>query len=1074
MRLQNVGFSLLLILLLLGGGAGAGLAQVGITTDVLSGRVMNSSGEPLPDAVVSAVSLETGIRRTTLSDSRGRYMLIFPEPGGRYELEVSRLGMQTARLVAVRQAHEPVLTTDVRLVIGPIMLQGVTARAEMDRSPPGSQERVLDGEWLTLQPIDATELAAVASLQPGVLGLESTDSVGSGGFSVLGQRPDLNVVTVDGASFGSPRGTAGGGLGIPAEAVRLTRVITNSYDVSRGQFSGGQISTSTRGGTNRQQGTLTYSMHEPRLQLHVDGSPFNRAFTQHRLSGGGGGPIIRDRIFYFGSAAVQHRSQALQSLMDADAAGLEQLGAHPDSVARFLQILQQQQLSPREPVAASQQLIEELSLFGRLDFVLSDRHSLMMRGDARWNRRDGTQISTLGLPHSGGNNASDGGGVMVALTSRFRAEMVNEFRAYLSRQDTDAVPYFPVPEGRVRVASDLPDGSRSVSTLVFGGNRSLPVTSMERTLEMGNELVRPLGTRHRLKLGALLNLTRSAQEFSPIQYGSFTFRSLEDFATNQATSFSRSLATSTKEGGGLNAALYLGDTWQSSRDLQLTFGVRAEASQFGRQPDYNTVVDSLFGRRTDHFPYEVHVSPRLGFTYTPSASEPGQRPRATIRGGIGEFRGRPPFSLYSTAMDATGLPDGQIQIACVGTAVPLPDWTSFRQNEHHIPTVCADGQVPQQSSGRAPNVTVFAPDFAAPRSWRTSLGVEGRIHERLGISLEATRNTGTNLYGVTDLNLSATPHFVVAEGEGRPVFVDPATIVESSARLGMMDSRAHPEFGQVLEIHSGLGSVATQLSLGLQVNLPSRLALRPSYSASWVRDQSSFSCCSAGQGFGSPSTAGNPNTAEWGTSDYERRHALNVTMGVPLRPWAQLTLVGRANSGTPFTPIISGDINGDGARNDRALIFDPSASNDPAIAVGMARLLSRAPERIRACLERQLGRIAERNSCRGPWQTSLEVRTNLNPPMPWLGKRVTASIASQNLLTGLDQLFNGTSGLRGWGQRSSPDATLLYPRGFDRSTQRFTYELNERFGNPRQGRIPFGSPFQLHLEAKVNLGSQGR
>jgi hypothetical protein len=323
---------------------------------------------------------------------------------------------------------------------------------------------------------------------------------------------------------------------------------------------------------------------------------------------------------------------------------------------------------------------------------------------------------------------------------------------------------------------------------------------------------------------------------------------------------------------------------------------------------------------------------------------------------------------------------------------------------------------------------------------------------------------------VTDLNLDVTPQFRVAAEANRPVFVEPENIVPSSGQMALTSSRRHREFGKVLEVHSNLRSEATQLLLGMRANLPSRLSLNASYALARVRDQSSFSCCSALQGFGSASTAGDPNLPEWGTSSYERRHALTTTVGLPIRPWMQLTLIGRATSGAPYTPLVGSDLNGDGVRNDRAFIFDPATVESPEIAAGMRRLLSDASGRTRDCLRAQLGRIAERNSCRGPWHTSLELRANLNPVLPRLERRLTASIASQNLLTGIDQLVNGTTSLRGWGQRSAPDATLLYVRGFDPATRSFQYELNERFGDPRQGQIRFGSPFQLHLEGRLALG----
>ena len=83
-------------------------------------------------------------------------------------------------------------------------------------------------------PIDASDLAVLATLAPGVVSLSGSDTTAAG-FSVAGQRPTSNSTTLDGLTFG--------GASVPQDAIRNTRVITNSYDVARGQFSGGQVAT---------------------------------------------------------------------------------------------------------------------------------------------------------------------------------------------------------------------------------------------------------------------------------------------------------------------------------------------------------------------------------------------------------------------------------------------------------------------------------------------------------------------------------------------------------------------------------------------------------------------------------------------------------------------------------------------------------------------------------------------------------------------------------------------------------------------------------------------------------------
>jgi hypothetical protein len=180
------------------------------------------------------------------------------------------------------------------------------------------------------------------------------------------------------------------------------------------------------------------------------------------------------------------------------------------------------------------------------------------------------------------------------------------------------------------------------------------------------------------------------------------------------------------------------------------------------------------------------------------------------------------------------------------------------------------------------------------------------------------------------------------------------------------------------------------------------------------------------------------------------------------------------SSGAPFTPRVGSDVNGDGARNDRAFVFDPvraAASGDTAVANGMRRLLDNGPRNARLCLRRQLGSVAARNSCTGSWTPSLDLQANLRPSFGGaFGRRLMISVSALNPLAGLDQLLHGANELRGWGQPNRADATLLYVRGFDPAQQRFVYQVNERFGDNAAARTAMRSPFQVALQARLQVG----
>src|SRR2546429_3530180 len=344
---------------------------------------------------------------------------------------------------------------------------------------------------------------------------------------------------------------------------------------------------------------------------------------------------------------------------------------------------------------------------------------------------------------------------------------------------------------------------------------------------------------------------------------------------------------------------------------------------------------------------------------------------------------------------------------------------------------------------------------------------------RLGdfsLTMDASYARGKSQYGFRDLNLVGTPRFTLADEADRPVYVPADSIVPSTGAVSFTASRAHPEFGRVLLIRSDLESDTKQLTVALAGSTKRGATVRLSYTLTRSVDQSSFACCSASQGFAAPTTAGDPNVREWATSDLERRHVLLATVNYPVSDALEIGMIGRLVSGAPFTPMVGSDVNGDGVRNDRAFLFDPTTASDTAVANGMRALLATAPSGVRRCLERQLGRVAARNSCAGPWQPAFDLQINWYPA--WFGddRRLTVSLLTVNLLGGLDEWWHGAAHRLGWGNATAPDPVLLYVRGFDAATRAFRYTVNGRFNSVASAGGGIIVPFQIALQGRLTLG----
>src|SRR4029077_15283518 len=316
--MRCVGVSLLGLLFLL---TGSLHGQVGASTDILTGPRPDETGAPLPGVIIEAMSLETQIVRRATTDARGRYTILFPDGGGQYQMTARYLGRQPQQTILQRYADEDRFLWNPQLPPVAITLASITvhppprAVRAPDVPTPGSAARALSPELVARLPLEDTDLNLLATLVPGVVGIAATDSTAAA-FSVAGLRSDANAVTLDGLNITTSS--------VPQEGLRTTRVVTSTYDVSRGAFSGGLVAATTRGGANMIQGSSSYALRDQSLAVNPDeSSPFTQGYTQNQLSGGLGGPLVRDRLFLFASGQVRLRDDAQMSLLDATPTDLE-------------------------------------------------------------------------------------------------------------------------------------------------------------------------------------------------------------------------------------------------------------------------------------------------------------------------------------------------------------------------------------------------------------------------------------------------------------------------------------------------------------------------------------------------------------------------------------------------------------------------------------------------------------------------------------------------------------------------------------------------------------------------------
>jgi hypothetical protein len=301
------------------------------------------------------------------------------------------------------------------------------------------------------------------------------------------------------------------------------------------------------------------------------------------------------------------------------------------------------------------------------------------------------------------------------------------------------------------------------------------------------------------------------------------------------------------------------------------------------------------------------------------------------------------------------------------------------------------------------------------------------------------------------------------------VYVSPSQIITTTGVAAFSASRINQAFGAVQQVSSFLENRTEQVTFNLAGTTNKQMQINLAYTLMFARDEGG-----SGGGFGGGNvTAGDPNVFTWAPSSGERRHNFQLNVSWPITPAWELATVASVQSGSHYTPIVSGDINGDGSgRNDRAFIYSAAIAPDTAIANGMTRLLNETSGKAKKCLQAQIGQIAGRNTCTGPWTPQLNFQLNWRPNL--FDRRLAVSLQTINLLGGLDQWINGENNLKGWGGTARPDNTLLTVRGFDPQTDRFLYVVNERFGNTSGSAIAVRMPFQLSVNVRYSIGYDPR
>jgi len=767
---------LLMTLLLFGAGM---IYSQGTTTGSLVGQIVDQNGEPLIGSTVSAVHIPTGTFYGAGTDLSGNYRIDNMKVGGPYRINATYIGQNDVTLdnVYIRLGQ----TNRQNLSLGENATQldevVVTAQTGSLGASTGTSTNI-STEQIELMPTLNRSLSDYTRLTP-----QSRTTFG-GGTSIGGQNNRYNAIYIDGAVnndvFGlTDNGENGGGSGISPfsiDAIDQIQVVLSPYDVTYGGFAGGGISAVTKSGTNCLTGTAYYfNQNEDiagktnttlaeRIQgtsdMSIDSFRNRLDDFNNKLYGLSlGGPIIKDKLFFFVNAERQDDQTPLPFAGDYNGdTSLEDISA----LGNFLNETYGYDAGDFGNKISS---IESTKLFAKLDYNINENHSISLRHsyvDGAQNDVFGSTNRRINFGNNGVFRPNTTNSSAIELNSRIGENMSNNL----------IVGYTSVVDDRDPLGQNFPsvfinDGNGQIS---FGGEAFSPANALDqKSFTITNNFKIYKGD-HTFTIGTHNEFISIDNLFIRQNFGSYFFRSVDDFYNDNVTGYDRSFSLVDDLTGDASAArakfdaaqfgLYIQDEWNVNNQFNLTGGLRIDLPVLQTDPriaaDFNTTTLPILEANYDlqgaiggQAPSaQLMISPRLGFTYNASQN-------TSLRGGIGVFTSRIPFVWPGGMYSNNGSTIGGIEEGDVTDLSFSPD--PLNQ--------------PSSADVRLGQIDLFTEDFKYPQVFRTSLAIDQSFGDGWIASIEGMYTKTLNNVFYQNVNSDPTVQFNWNNGaDDRPIY----------------------------------------------------------------------------------------------------------------------------------------------------------------------------------------------------------------------------------------------------------------------------------------------------------------
>jgi hypothetical protein len=885
-------------------------AQTDATSGTIEGVVTDATGGVLPGATVHFANADTGFARDVVTDDEGRYRGL-ALPLGTYTLTVEMSGFAKGTRADVVLALGRVLRIDFSLGVTTGERITVSGGAPVIETTRSEQTSLIDEQSVAKLPINGRNFIDFVKLAPTVGIVQGPDGAE---ISVNGQRGIYNNVMIDGADannpfFGEQRGGQRPKYIISLEAVKEFQVVTDGASAEFGRAVGGFVNMVTKSGTNRNQGTAFYfGRYGALLGENSDGTK-DEDFSQHQFGGSFGGPITRDKTFFFFSYD-QNEEQREKSK-----AAFDDRAINPNNEGRrLLNLLQNRFGLTGEGGEGTfmHQTNDARVLLGKIDSALSPAHRVSVRyAFSSAEQVNGTFDVPTWTVSANGIEQDRSHSIVGQINSVFGPTLLNEAKAQYARE----------PRPRPYEGPDLPD--TAIGNFPGGVDRSfrfgrpffLPLDSAtDQRFQVADTLTLVRGA-HVIKAGGEVNWTSMNQTFIGFARGRYIFTGgmdqFEAFVNNPTSDAATSAfvlylqrvplnGRSIEESGAQDIpvwepAFFVQDKWSVRPNLTVNAGIRWEGHKSPpmltpptETPFAKYLNDPRFPTDTGEIPSDYQGwQPRLGITW-----DPGSDGKTVVRATAGLFKARTPGLVWANPRTANGVIFANYTGVIVGPGLNfgVPTFPNLVDTSNFVLT--------------NPGVAVVDKDFRNPRSWRWSLGVEREVTTDLAAGAAFNYANTVHLTRFYDPNVDFTS---TIGPDGRRVYGGTGS-----------PNRPFPDLGEVLTTDSDARSLYRALVLSLNKKYSKGWQLQ----ANWVISDDKSSDDNERDPFTIRYADYLDLAGEYSLSDRHSRHRLNVFGLFDLPKGVQLTALAQYRSANPTTgtDLVGQDLNNDGHANDRRFV----------------------------------------------------------------------------------------------------------------------------------------------------------